>query len=347
MKTKKSTTNAYRDLYKTIEDFFAKYLIAERGASSNTIRSYRDTIVLLETFFDQQLGIRPSKLSLENFTKDNIMKFLKWLENKGNSASTRNNRCAAIKSLARYLTYVDPIHMNQWHNLSAIAPKKDVRESVKYITVEAMTKLFESIDLSTATGRRDHTILTLLYYTGMRAQELVDLTPSCIRKSQPYIIEVLGKGSKKRIVPIDDDLFRLLASYMREAKIDTPEKNMHPLFFNAWGENLTTAGLTYIIRKHATPTRSVNPDLFTINITPHVFRHSRAMHLLESGVELIYIRDLLGHVSVQTTEIYARADARKKREAITKAYSSIGRTEPEQTSWEKDSKLKAFLKSLC
>lgn len=344
--TMKIKDKSYRDIYATIEDFFNRYLLAELGVSEHTIRSYRDTFVQLADFFSKQLGIKISKLSLGDFTKTNILQFLDWIERKKCSVSTRNNRCAAIKSFARYLVYIDPVHINQWHALSSIRAKKTAQESIKYLTVEAMTKLLNSIDLTTTQGRRDCTMLTVLYYTGARAQELVNLTPASIRKSKPYIIEVFGKGRKKRIVPIDDAVFNLLSSYLKENNLDSPENNQHPLFFNTWREKLTTAGLTYIIKKYTTPLKTSDPNLFPGKVSPHSFRHSRAMHLLQSGVELIYIRDLLGHVSIQTTEIYARADSRMKREALDKAYPVSRNTEPTVTSWERDNKLKAFLKSL-
>lgn len=345
-RTMKIKDKSYRDIYVTIEDFFNRYLLAERGVSEHTIRSYRDTFVQLEDFFSKQLGIKISKLTLGDFTKTNILQFLDWIESKKCSVSTRNNRCAAIKSFARYLVYIDPVHINQWHGLSSIRAKKTVHESIEYLTVEAMTELLGSIDLTTVQGRRDHTMLTVLYYTGARAQELVNLTPSSIRMTRPYIIEVFGKGRKKRIVPIDETIFSLLSSYIKENGLDSPECNLHPLFFNTWREKLTTAGLAYIIKKYTAPLKQSDPNLFPGKISPHSFRHSRAMHLLQSGVELIYIRDLLGHVSIQTTEIYARTDSRTKREALAKAYPVLGNNKPTVTSWEKDDRLKAFLKSL-
>jgi site-specific recombinase XerD len=271
---------------------------------------------------------------------------LDWLEDKGCSSTTRNIRCAAVKSFVRYLIYTDPAHMSQWQSVVSIKAKRSTKETIKYLTVEGMTKLLEGIDLSTSRGRRDHTILSVLYYTGAREQELADLTPSSIRTSEPYLAELFGKGSKKRCVPLDEDIFNLIMAYMREHGLDRPENNKHPLFYNTWGGKLTTAGLTYIIEKHVKPAKIAYPELFTGNISPHSFRHSRAMHLLQSGVSLIIIRDILGHVSIQTTEIYARVDSKLKRDAIAKAYNAVGKVEPAVTSWEKDPKLKAFLKGL-
>ena len=322
------------------------YNAAERGVSQHTIRSYRDAFVLLIEYFESVRKIKPERLSLEAFSKDNINGYLDWLEDKGCSSTTRNIRCAAVKSFVRYLIYTDPAHMSQWQSVVSIKAKRSTKETIKYLTVEGMTKLLEGIDLSTSRGRRDHTILSVLYYTGARAQELADLTPSSIRTSEPYLAELFGKGSKKRCVPLDEDIFNLIMAYMRKHGLDRPENNKHPLFYNTWGGKLTTAGLTYIIEKHVKPAKIAYPELFTGNISPHSFRHSRAMHLLQSGVSLIIIRDILGHVSIQTTEIYARVDSKLKRDAIAKAYNAVGKVEPAVTSWEKDPKLKAFLKGL-
>ena len=344
--TMRKTAETYKDLGKELESFFNRYLVAERGVSQHTIRSYRDAFVLLIEYFESVKKIKPERLSLEAFTKDNINGYLDWLEIKGCSSTTRNIRCAAVKSFVRYLIYTDPAHMSQWQSVVSIKAKKSTKETIKYLTVEGMTKLLESIDLSTSRGRRDHTILSVLYYTGARAQELANLTPSSIRTSEPYLAELFGKGSKKRCVPLDEDIFNLISAYMREHGLDRPENNKHPLFYNTWGGKLTTAGLTYIIDKHVKPAKIAYPELFTGNISPHSFRHSRAMHLLQSGVSLIIIRDILGHVSIQTTEIYARVDSKLKRDAIAKAYNAVGKVEPAVTSWEKDPKLKAFLKGL-
>jgi len=342
----RNTAETYKDMGKELESFFNRYLVAERGVSQHTIRSYRDAFVLLIEYFESVKKIKPERLSLEAFSKDNINGYLDWLEDKGCSSTTRNIRCAAVKSFVRYLIYTDPAHMSQWQSVVSIKAKRSTKETIKYLTVEGMTKLLEGIDLSTSRGRRDHTILSVLYYTGARAQELADLTPSSIRTSEPYLAELFGKGSKKRCVPLDEDIFNLIMAYMREHGLDRPENNKHPLFYNTWGGKLTTAGLTYIIEKHVKPAKIAYPELFTGNISPHSFRHSRAMHLLQSGVSLIIIRDILGHVSIQTTEIYARVDSKLKRDAIAKAYNAVGKVEPAVTSWEKDPKLKAFLKGL-
>jgi site-specific recombinase XerD len=186
-----------------------------------------------------------------------------------------------------------------------------------------------------------------MYNTGARVQEMINLSPCDIRVSKPCTIELYGKGNKRRIVPLDENMMALLLNYIIENGLDQPQYAKNPLFFNSRGTRLTNPGITYVLKKYADMARSEHPDLIPEMISPHVLRHSKAMHLLQAGVNLIYIRDLLGHVSVQTTEVYARADSKAKREALEKAYADIGLTKPTaQTSWERDPKLKAFLKSL-
>lgn len=330
-----------------LEKFFKTYLPGEIGVSSNSIRSYRDTFVLFFEYMDSVNKVKPDKISLSHFKKDEILSFLKWLEEvKGSSASTRNQRLAAIRSFCSLAMFICPECVHNCSEIRAIKFKRTVKDSIKYMTIEEVTTLLSQIDTQTKSGRRDLTLLSLLYNTGARVQEIIDLTPSNFRLEKPAIVELFGKGRKKRIVPLDDSIVKLLQGYMKEYGLLNIVNAHHPLFFNSQGSKLTNPGISYIINKYVSLLKVQNTDMCNYNITPHVFRHSRAMHLLQVGVPLIYIRDILGHVSVQTTEIYARVDSKIKREALEKAHVDIGIVEPEIKSWDKDSKLKEFLKSL-
>lgn len=339
---------AYKDIADCIEKYFTDYLVKERGVSAHTVRSYRDTFILLLEYMNEERKIPADKLGLDDIDKNIVLSFLDWLQNvKHNAISTRNQRYATIRSFYGYIMYEDPIHISRWKSICSIRIKREVRNSIKYITVDGIKAIFEQIDTKTRKGRRDLTLLSLMYNLGARAQEMIDLTPSSIRTSKPYVIELFGKGAKKRLVPIDENMMHLLGNYLKEYGLDRPGMDHHPLFFNGWGSKLTNPGITYILQKYVSMARMEHSDIVPLTPTPHVFRHSRAMHLLQAGVNLVYIRDLLGHVSIQTTEIYARADSKLKREAIENAYSNLGITEPDVKSWEKDPKLKAFLKSLA
>ena len=336
------------DFAKQLQSFFTDYMATERGASPHTIRSYRDVFVLLLEYMDKKCNVPANKLKLENLTKETVLGFLNWLQDiRKCSIKTRNQRFAALRSFFDYLQYEDPARMSQWQSVRSIRMKKDIKSQVSYLTVEGVKCLLEQVPTNSRNGRRELAILSLLYSSGARVQELIDLMPSSIRTFKPYIIELCGKGRKKRLVPLDEKIISLIQIYLKEHGLDKAGMDKHPLFYNSWGEKLTNPGITYILLKYAAMARTVNPDLIPEKISPHTLRHSRAMHLLQSGVNLVYIRDILGHVSIQTTEIYARADSKLKREALEKAYTDIGIEKSAECSWEKDPKLKVFLKSLA
>lgn len=344
---KNAQSEQYKNFARTLQSFFEDYLVRERNVSGNTIRSYRDTFVLLLDFMNEALRISADKITFKDFDRDRIIKFLDWIQEKRKcSNNTRNQRYAAICSFFRYVTYLDPAHIVQWQSICSIKLKRAPHKDISYLAIEGVKCLFEQIPHDTLTGQRNLTMLALLYNTGARVQELIDLTPSSIRLERPYVIELSGKGSKKRGVPIDNEMMALLRRYMAKNGLDKPDKIHHPLFFNHWGEKLTNPGISYIIRKYATMARVKYPSLIPTDISPHKFRHSRAMHLLQAGVNLVYIRDILGHVSVQTTEIYARANPDVKAKVLEQAYADVGLSQPQMRSWEENPKLKSYLKGL-
>lgn len=339
--------NNRKDFAICLQKFFIEYLSVERGSSSHTIRSYRDTFALLLIFFKEQHMKDPNKISLSMLDKELVLSFLEWLEKSRNvSVSTRNQRCAALRTFSKYMMYMEPNNLAQWKEVCSIKAKHNKIKTVGFLSIEAMTKLLEQIPVDTRQGRRDLTLISMLYYTGARVGELIELTPTSIRLTEPSVVELYGKGSKKRIVPIENQLANLLKKYLAESNLDRPEVKGHPLFFNSRHEKLTTPGVTYVIEKYVSPIKKLDPELILCKVTPHVFRHSRAVHLLEAGVNLIIIRDLLGHVSIQTTEIYARVSSKSKTKALEEAFSSIGIIEPEVKNWQQNNKLKEFLKGL-
>ena len=260
--------------------------------------------------------------------------------------STRNQRLAALHSFFAYMQYEDVKRLGQWQSILSIKVKKQERRStVNYLTVDGIKLLLERIPANTGTGRRNLALLALLYDSGARVNELIELTPSSLNLNRPCYVTLLGKGGKKRMVPLQNEQVNLLQSYLRENRLDDPANNRRPLFANNRGGKLTNSGVAYILNLYARDARSLRPDLIPEKISPHTLRHSKAMHLLQSGVNLVYIRDILGHVSIQTTEIYARADSRQKREALEAAYIAVIPAQGKIGSWERDSKLKEWLKN--
>ncbi|WP_258000362.1 tyrosine-type recombinase/integrase [Bacillus sp. Marseille-P3661] len=224
----------------------------------------------------------------------------------------------------------------------SIPVKKAEKKTVNYLTLDGIKLLLEMPDVSTEDGRRDLALLTVLYDTGARVQEIIDLTPSIIRFDKPYTVKLIGKGNKARIVPLMEPTVKILKQYMTEQDLTRINANSYPLFFNKRKEKLTRAGINYILNKYISLAQEKNKTLIPEVFTCHCLRHSKAMHMLQSGVNLVYIRDFLGHSSVQVTEVYAKTDSKEKREAIEKAYVDV--TPKEESIWENNTDLLAWLK---
>lgn len=301
--------------------YFSDYLPNQLAASVHTIRSYRDTFVQLMEFYKETYHIPPEKLEYSSFSSQRMEEFLKWLEDTRKiSIRTRNQRLAAVHAFFRYLQYRDPAGFSQCAQVMSVPFKKAPATVVSYMTLEETAFLFSLPDQKDDTQLRDLAVLVLLYESGARVQELTDLCPSNIRFGATNIITLHGKGNKTRRVPISADVAKILKIYIKRCGRNDPDS---PLFVNRRGEKLTRAGTQYIIDKYINIGRKQQPDYFKNRITNHSFRHSKAMHLLEAGVNLIYIRDLLGHTSILTTEIYARSNPKIKEEQLKKNSTSI------------------------
>lgn len=324
--------------------FLSKFLPGEKGASKNTIASYRDTFILFLVFLKDKKGIPVERLTLNMITKDLLIEYLNWIEvNRNCSASTRNVRLAALHSFFQYLQYENPDNLVEWQHILSIPVKKTNKKSMNYLSLEGIKFLLEMPDQNTKKGRRDLALLTLMYDTAARVQELIDLRPAQVRFDNPCTIKIIGKGNKARIVPLMDPTVKILKQYMEEQKLLEKQQNLRPLFFNAKKENLTRAGVNYILSKYKNRAREKKESLIPETISCHSLRHSKAMHLLQAGVNLVYIRDILGHSSVQVTEIYAKVDSKQKREAIENAYTEV--TPNEEALWEGNDNLLSWLKN--
>ena len=333
------------DFSKYLTDFLFKYLPCERGASRNTIAAYRDTFILLIKFMDNQKKIDIRKLTIPDISKDIVVEFLDWLQTERKcSNATRNLRMAAIHSFFKYLQYEDLSTLYECQKILSIRVKKSEKKSISYLSVDAVKLLLEQPDTATLRGRKDLAMLSLMYDTGARVQEIIDLTPVMIRLDKPQTVKITGKGNKTRIVPMLESQVKVLKSYMIENKLDLPHANMYPLFSNNRKEKLTRAGVTHILQKYVNMARNEDKTIMPQKISCHSLRHSKAMHLLQAGVNLVYIRDILGHVSVTTTEIYARVDSKQKREAIESAYANV--MPQEEAIWSKNENLLDWLRKL-
>ena len=256
-------------------------------------------------------------------SKKMIEEFMLWLEeDRKYSVSTRNQRLAAIHAFFRYVQIEAPENLNLCNCILSIPTKKVAESTVPYLTIDAVKALLETIDMRTKKGRRDLSLIALLYDSAARVQEIADLTVGDIGLS-PATVRLKGKGNKTRIIPIVVQTAKLLDSYLEEYNLLGEESLNLPVFSNRNNHKLTRAGITYILSKYVEIARKKTPKLFRKKVTPHILRHSKSMHLLQANVNLIYIRDFLGHASVITTERYAKADSEIKRKAIEKASSNI------------------------
>jgi site-specific recombinase XerD len=327
--------------------FFTDYLAGERAASSRTVASYRDAMKLLLTWFKDTQRIAPEKLRLADIDRTRVLGFLDWLEaERGCSAATRNQRLAVIKSFCRYSAIGRPDHLDQVTQVLAIRQKKSPAPDLGHLSGDEVKTLLAEPGAASARAVRDTVLLALAYDSAARVQELCDLDVADIRRSKPMTVAIRGKGSKIRYVPVMGPTARLVADYL-EHRDPHPGlgADADPLFYGPNHFRLTRSGVAKLLARHVRAVRARDPGWAPgLPITPHTLRRSRAMHLVEAGVNLIYIRDLLGHADVSTTEIYARADAEAKRKAIENAYEPL--TPDALPDWTMDASLIRWLDSL-
>lgn len=332
---------------KYVTKFFSEYLPGQKNVSKNTISTYKDSFRLLLIYCEDVKNIKPEKIYIRTIDKTLVEDYLNWLEsNRNNSVATRNLRLATIHSFFRYIQKDVPEYLFEIQKILAIPYKKKPSQLIHYLSGDEMKILFSQPNLTQKSGRRNLVLMVVLYDTAARVQELADLKCKHVRISSPSVITLHGKGDKYRQVPIMDKSRHLLEEYIKESHYHTgiSDGDM-PLFYNQQHKKLSRWGISYILTKYAE--KASLDDDFYVNfpITPHVIRHSKAMHLLQAGVNLIYIRDLLGHVDISTTELYARADMEMKRKALEDAYLDLHTDQ--MPEWTKDHNLMEWLSNLC
>ena len=332
------------DLSVHLTGFLSHHLAAQRNLSPNTIRAYRDTFTLLLRYCRDQRGMPLERLSLKQIDVQLVEAFLDHLENdRHSSIRTRNYRLAALHAFFRYVQSEVPDHLLQCQRIIAIPLRRHPRTIVGYLAKEDLARILEQPDVRTSAGRRDAVLLSVLYDTGARVQELIDMSAGDVRLEPPAQVRLFGKGRKMRAVPLMDATAQLLRDHRRENGLDRPERFEQPLFENRQGGRLSRWGVRYILDKHVQAARNAHPA-FTQSVTPHTLRHTKGMHLLQSGVSLEIIRDFLGHEHVVTTQIYARANLEMKRKALANVAEDS--TFPDIPSWQKDGTLLEWLRSL-
>ena len=330
------------DFAKYLTNFISYHLPEVQNVSHNTISSYCDTYRLFISYLRDVKNMQIEKLSITDFSQSVIEDFLKWLEtDRKISAATRNQRLAAINSFIRYIQADFPNMLFEFQKILDIPQKKKITRPVKYLSKDEVQLVLEQPDTSTKQGRRDATIISLLYDTGARVQELCDLTVKDIRLQGSPSVRLFGKGRKARLVPLMSDTANILKSYIDENRLSALDKGDYPLFVNRVGNKFTRAGIKYILNKAAQSASKLMPHI-PESLTPHILRHTKAMHTYEAGANIIYIRDILGHADIKTTNVYAKASLEMKRKAMEKITDSPSLATP---SWSDNPDLIDWLKS--
>ena len=322
--------------------FFSEHLAGVRNLSKNTVMAYRDTFRLLLLFCKVVCDIKPEKITIEMIEPKLVIRFLDWLQTERKcSIPTINQRLAAIHSFFRYLQPQEPQYLFLCQKILQMPLKKSTKAIIQHLTDKQTALLLKQPNLQTKNGRRDVTLMSVLYDTGARVQEVCDLRVRDVRLEHPALVTLTGKGRKSRHVPLLGNTVNLVRTYMQENGMLQNGKQDMPLFYNQRRSALTRGGITHILQKYMVALKGKDmPE----KLTPHVLRHSKAMHLLKAGVNIIYIRDILGHASIQTTEMYARVDMETKRKVLESAYSNI--TPEDLPDWNKDENLLGFLENL-
>lgn len=326
------------DFTKALTSYFSTYLPETCGVSPNTCNSYRDAFKLLLLYFQEEKGVPANSIELRMLNRNLASDFLDWLEAQRKvSVTTRNQRLAAMKAFAHYVQYRNPEYLENCTDIIAMRPQKHEKPVIPFLTEEELKALLTQPDPSTRHGLRDLTLLSLLYDSGARVQEITDLKLKDIRLTNPAMATLTGKGRKARQVPLMKETCKLLDAYIRNFNLNS-EPLTSPLFFNQKGQALSRYGITYILKKYVS---QAELDSDTRKISPHVLRHTKAMHLLRAGVNMIYIRDFLGHVDISTTEVYARIDAEMKRKVFEEKVPNF--TPNTTMPWEEDKDLLQWL----
>lgn len=326
------------DFTKALTSYFSTYLPETCGVSPNTCNSYRDAFKLLLLYFQEEKGVPANSIELRMLNRNLASDFLDWLEvQRKVSVTTRNQRLAAMKAFAHYVQYRNPEYLENCTDIIAMRPKKHEKPVIPFLTEEELKALLAQPDPSARHGLRDLTLLSLLYDSGARVQEITDLKLKDIRLTNPAMVTLTGKGRKARQVPLMKETCKLLDAYIRNFNLNS-EPLTSPLFFNQKGQALSRYGITYILKKYVS---QAELDSDTRKISPHVLRHTKAMHLLRAGVNMIYIRDFLGHVDISTTEVYARLDAEMKRKVFEEKVPNF--TPNTTMPWEEDKDLLQWL----
>lgn len=325
-----------------LREYFTDHLPRVRGVSAHTIHSYRDSWVLFLRFLAAQQKDRLHQVDLEDIEPGNVMAFLDHLEEvRNNGVTTRNVRLAAIHAFFRYLGTFHPEQLDLVQRILGIPFKRARQRVIEYLERHEIEAVLGGINRASRDGRRDYTILATMFNTGARVQEIVDLRTRDLQLIRPFQIRLFGKGRKERFCPLWPQTAQVLRDHCEEFHLDL--RSDARVFLNHRGQPLTRFGVRYILAKHLNRARAAVSTLKRKRLHPHSMRHSTAVALLTSGVDLTTISQWLGHSSPNTTNRYATIDLEMKRRAITKVKPVAHRA---SASWRRNQSALEWLESL-
>lgn len=327
----------------SVRAFFAQHLPLTRGLSPQTVRSYRDTFVLLLRFLSAHHGCEVVDLELEHLTPDDVLLFLDHLEmERKNSVATRNARLAAIHAFARFLATRDPERVEEAQRLLAVPIKRGPVRAVDYLEGDEIGAMLQAVSPQRSDHVRDRALLLTLFNTGARVQEVLDIRIDDLQLDRPSFVRLRGKGRKERLCPLWIETVTALRMLLQTR---SPSDTL-PIFRNHRGQPMTRFGVRYLLRRYAERARPAAPTLAFKRVHPHAYRHSAAVHLLRAGVDMVTISHWLGHASVETTNRYAAIDLETKRKALERAGPVVGASEDTVSAWRSDTSLLRWLETL-
>ena len=331
---------------KQLACYFDNYLPQVRHCSDNTIASYADGFVIFFRFFLEKKGKKHYQIDYKDITPQTLDEYVLWMQDSLNySAATQKHRVTAISAFLKYASSREMKALGAFNAVSGALTPKIPKVPAPYFTIEEMTVILHLPDCTESTGIREAALLCVMYDSGARAQEMCDIIIGDFKPGNPGTLRLRGKGNKIREVPISDDTVRIIQKYLHDREKSSRKNYADPLFSSQRSEKMTTASIRYIVQKYVSKAKESSPGMFLEGrYSPHSFRHSKAIHMLKAGVPLIYIRNFLGHESVQTTEQYLRMSQGSAAEILQKKYSTEVIPDGRNMKTAKDD-LPEFLKS--
>ena len=329
------------DLANLINSFFSTYLKNERKYSDNTYLSYLNVISQLINYFEEHLNKKRYEITLNDFNRENILSFLDYIETTNNCVEkTRNHHLTVIKSFLKYVQTINPIYIGRYLEIDNIKLKREKKKTIDYLTIEELETVLKQCNLKSKSGYKHFVLMSLLYETACRVSELINIRINDINICSNSYIKVLGKGSKERIIYISKNMVEILEKYIKKFNIYEGY-----LFLNNSNRQYTRFGINKIVEKYVNLSKNNQESLNNKNITPHSFRHSKAVHFLQNGTSLPVIQKFLGHNQIQTTEMYLDITNETVIDTINNLANLIDYNNTEECIWNGNKNLIELLNS--